>query len=532
MGSFSWLYANSGKPLNSGMKAYVYTPSGEVIEEKSYDGFGEFGGQDIYDLLADWNREFLSRHPDFLIYQSHDEKQANGTYRKAAPRRIDSFFWYKHYADLSLSRKEVERRSFEDPDNVNKSGEHIPFQYRYIGIDIGCGYERNAWLPYPIKIATKPNIVDGFIRLPPSKDDPNQGFGRYRDASNDRDNYEPNLLPLPSHVCPVCGGTEFYATAHVAQGWKIDGHGNFLKVIEDCTDHIHDPDDEDIWQCACCGLDEPGAYFNALNTKTASERPDMRFVLLIYDRNIPYVKGLPGLDCNRGKVHRKMQKDTLSELYALWEQTKLLHFANSNYHSCVYALKDTKTGLTLLEGTFTEKYAPREFLRKLKLLASIPVEKLWETETVYYATDRGVRVSGPFGTKADALLASEKLRKDFYEANESEADPSYFSIDESEEYVAHLICEGAINTEQKNANSIPDEMAAKFDTVEGRKAIIDAYKDSKAAFSGKDADGCSVCISVSETGIVLNTYQKNHWVRVNYYDANGEPEGETFAGKW
>lgn len=54
-------------------------------------------------------------------------------------------------------------------------------------------------------------------------------------------------------VCPVCGGTEFLVTAHVTQGWKVDGNGNFIECTNECDEVTHTPDDEDMWQCAKCG---------------------------------------------------------------------------------------------------------------------------------------------------------------------------------------------------------------------------------------------------------------------------------------
>ncbi|WP_010497740.1 hypothetical protein [Paenibacillus elgii] len=63
MGMFSWTCAVSGKSLaniHSGMpseqsKCYLVTPS-ETIYEDAYDGYGEFGGKDVYALLGDGDR--------------------------------------------------------------------------------------------------------------------------------------------------------------------------------------------------------------------------------------------------------------------------------------------------------------------------------------------------------------------------------------------------------------------------------------------------------------------------------------------
>lgn len=62
--------------------------------------------------------------------------------------------------------------------------------------------------------------------------------------------------------CPACGGTEFIATAHVTQTWRVDGDGGFLDQVTACDDVLHRPDDIDIWTCAACGRSGPGSAFN------------------------------------------------------------------------------------------------------------------------------------------------------------------------------------------------------------------------------------------------------------------------------
>lgn len=79
---------------------------------------------------------------------------------------------------------------------------------------------------------------------------------------------------------------------------------------------------------------------------------------------------------------------------------------------------------------------------------------------------------------------------------------------------------------------IPNELSAQFSTVQGRKALIDLYGDSKTMFFGTNEDGEHVLLSIASTGIVLKTEQENGWVRVNYYDENGCSVGEGFDGKW
>ena len=425
MGCFSWLYANSGKPLNEGMSAYVYCPDETIIKEESYDNYGDFGGQDIYDLVADWNRAFLSRHPEYPVIQHGLFKQADGSYTKKPAKRIDSYFWYKDYANLALTREEVVRNA----QKVNDT-----FEYRRIGIEIACYDDQNAWLPYPIKIASRPDCFE-YDSLPASQGDPNQGWGKYRKAENDKDNYTPNLLPWRgTHVCPVCGNRTFHATAHVVQEWLVDDDGEYIETTEECSEVDHAPDDEDIWQCSCCGLDEPGQFF----TKPASNR---RFVMKIYDRNLPYSHDMVGIEANDGKVIRFMRTDSLEELAKIWS---LKNF-DERYPSHPYAIIDTEVNRTLMRGTLPETQRMEEpFYKGLIKLSNLPQDMLWEKEPVYYAAANGVRKKGPFSSRHEASLALSQIRQTWAEENSLKDGTGLpeFSVVSVELYIAELVVNG------------------------------------------------------------------------------------------
>lgn len=79
---------------------------------------------------------------------------------------------------------------------------------------------------------------------------------------------------------------------------------------------------------------------------------------------------------------------------------------------------------------------------------------------------------------------------------------------------------------------IPNSEGHKFTTVEGRKELMQKYGKGSWPYSGVNEDGEEVLVSISTDSIVVRTNQTNGWVRVNYYDAEGEPEGETFDGRW
>lgn len=62
--------------------------------------------------------------------------------------------------------------------------------------------------------------------------------------------------------CPRCGSMSFYVSAHVVQDWKVNEHGDFIEVVDECVEVIHQPNDDDIWYCANCYYEAPGEQFN------------------------------------------------------------------------------------------------------------------------------------------------------------------------------------------------------------------------------------------------------------------------------
>ena len=76
---------------------------------------------------------------------------------------------------------------------------------------------------------------------------------------------------------------------------------------------------------------------------------------------------------------------------------------------------------------------------------------------------------------------------------------------------------------------IPDVLCEKMDTVKGRCELMKQYP---GLWTGCNSDEESVLVAISSSGMKVTTNQVNGWVRVNYYDAEGLPSGETFDGKW
>lgn len=63
MGQFSWITQDTNEAIRECYgcdssyltRAYMHDNKGNVWEEKKYEGYGEFGGKDFYQLLAEMN---------------------------------------------------------------------------------------------------------------------------------------------------------------------------------------------------------------------------------------------------------------------------------------------------------------------------------------------------------------------------------------------------------------------------------------------------------------------------------------------
>ena len=60
----------------------------------------------------------------------------------------------------------------------------------------------------------------------------------------------------------MCGCNTFVVTWHVAQEELVDGNGNYLETVTECSEVDHEADDEDIWTCSGCGYADAGSAFN------------------------------------------------------------------------------------------------------------------------------------------------------------------------------------------------------------------------------------------------------------------------------
>lgn len=148
MGQFSWIYSDTNKQLvdNKQADTYLLVPKpfqkkyGKAIYESRYDGYGDFGKYDVYNLIPEWNKEMI---PEII-------------------RRSQSGDWY-----CSISEKDINNLQ-----NYYEEKE-ISCELRWLGIIMACYDEDNFALKYPIKITTKEMEYE---EAKASETDPNQGW--------------------------------------------------------------------------------------------------------------------------------------------------------------------------------------------------------------------------------------------------------------------------------------------------------------------------------------------------------------------
>ena len=173
MGQFSFRFAEDRrKRLRLCEPAYVPFPKdrgacglppGSRIFEPAYDCYGHFGGKDIFDLVADWNKGRITPEmidlPDRSGWSPDEEGEM--WYRKAMGR---------YYRLLCMVYDF--QSGMDDAAMASRYGQDWK---RTIGIAItGAGdYVKNSSLPYPLKVCMYESTA--YEEAGASSDDPHQG---------------------------------------------------------------------------------------------------------------------------------------------------------------------------------------------------------------------------------------------------------------------------------------------------------------------------------------------------------------------
>ena len=148
MGYYTWKLANKNNTVSAGYyrKLYVLCPDDSFIAEPFYDGYGEFDGHNIFELVVDWNRPYLKD----IFAKLQGEADAKG-----------EAVWGMQYAEVAIAAMESDASAAAKAKEIFKSETDIEEWKRIVGIAIAC--ENNSELPFPIKIVN--HMQNGGKRL-------------------------------------------------------------------------------------------------------------------------------------------------------------------------------------------------------------------------------------------------------------------------------------------------------------------------------------------------------------------------------
>lgn len=159
MGVFSWCTSDTRKsiPCGSGYAGspttvYLLNPFGDPYVEKNYEGYGEFGGRDVYELVVEWNREHLSSDNIPKVYRDAWAPGEEGElYYNAAVERYNGLCAaVKDYA--SGKSDEYMKETYG---KLIGYGDGSDWK-RCLGIKLACYDSDHVKLKYPIKIVENP----------------------------------------------------------------------------------------------------------------------------------------------------------------------------------------------------------------------------------------------------------------------------------------------------------------------------------------------------------------------------------------
>lgn len=96
MGLFSFYTADTNRVIQvsgrgKSFPVAVLIPKefgGGSIEERAYKGYGDFGGKDVYNLLADWNKDYLQKD---MLEVPVKENYSEEFYYKMAMNRYETY---------------------------------------------------------------------------------------------------------------------------------------------------------------------------------------------------------------------------------------------------------------------------------------------------------------------------------------------------------------------------------------------------------------------------------------------------------
>jgi hypothetical protein len=132
MGFFSWMTSDTGVSIANQYSArdtfevHMITEDGRVFTEEKYDGYGDFGGKDFYELLAELNGKETRIEGIEISFKNNPSGDYNGEFKM--PKLVqyldnvppgDNQEWKDYFNSLPYPKTCPEQGFFYDDDDDN-----------------------------------------------------------------------------------------------------------------------------------------------------------------------------------------------------------------------------------------------------------------------------------------------------------------------------------------------------------------------------------------------------------------------------
>lgn len=182
MGFFSWMTSDTQRSIPSSYSTrntfpvYMITRDGQIFEELQYEGYGEFGGKDIYVLAAEMNG----------FKGATDEESRANFFDKVWKRGISKggkrYFYGDDFANYGVP---IEAEGGKSANELRDEG------WDSFGDNGGFAYWASQGWEMPKLVEHKPSpegIKLHWNQIPYPQDCPDQGY--FFDDSEDEDEWE------------------------------------------------------------------------------------------------------------------------------------------------------------------------------------------------------------------------------------------------------------------------------------------------------------------------------------------------------
>jgi len=227
-GQFSWMAQDTGRQIGSEREntitVYMFDDKGQKWEEKKYDGYGEFGGKDYYELLAQMNGVENADRQDGIDIAFGKTKTKGKTLFPALVEDPRRFNFKKHdftvQPDNDPNQSWYQEEEYDDDDNYDDSDESLNIDEKEVNLFDEVG---------PVNEATSYDPDDIFFLWDDCVDNGREGIERGHTGSGS------SKHELFTFDTEVDGYDKFETELKKLlkkSGWKNEYNQDTLKVYE------------------------------------------------------------------------------------------------------------------------------------------------------------------------------------------------------------------------------------------------------------------------------------------------------------